>query len=123
MRRLGYWCDSSAGLTLVELVVVLAIISILAGIAMPKMSTIVNQAKDNKLLADLCLLDTVIMVYYSDHNVYPQQLADLVPDYIRVEPQDAQGQAFDYVVNEDDNGYVLKGKSTSNQEVLSEASH
>ncbi len=120
MRRLG--CNSNKGLTLVELIVVLAIISILTGIVVPKMGTIVDQAKDTKLLADLCLLDTVIMVYYSDHNAYPVKLADLVPDYIHLEPQDALGQAFYYLVDEDGNGYVLKGKNTCNQDVQSEAS-
>ena len=74
------------GFTLIELMVVIAIIGVLAAIAIPKFSESTASAKDAKLKADLRTLDSAIMMYYVQATAYPTTPADLVPKYIAAWP-------------------------------------
>lgn len=84
------------GFTLVELMVVIAILGILAALAVPKFANATDTAKDARLKADLRTLDGALNMYYSAHNAYPNALTDLVPTYIANVPTDAQGNALLY---------------------------
>jgi len=57
--------------TLVELVMVVVIIGIVAGIAVPRMSTTASHASANALQATLMNVRTAIECYYAEHNKYP----------------------------------------------------
>ena len=59
------------GFTLVELLVVVAIIGILAAIAVPKFSDASNSAKVAKIQADLRTIDSAMAIYNAKKGSYP----------------------------------------------------
>jgi general secretion pathway protein G len=78
-----------SGFTLVELMVVMAIISILIAIAVPIYLKSLVRAKESVLHNNLFTLRTMIDEYTVDKQQAPQSLQDLVSDgYLRQVPQD-----------------------------------
>jgi prepilin-type N-terminal cleavage/methylation domain-containing protein len=59
------------GFTLIELVVVIAILGILAGIAIPRFLDAAATARGAKIVADLRTLDSVMTLYYTKTGSYP----------------------------------------------------
>lgn len=123
LRKIREMCKCQKGFTLVELMVVIAIIGILAAIAVPKMAGSTNAAKDAKLTADLSTVDSALVLYYANNNTtYPtdaQGLDKLVTDnLINAVPQDAKGNALSYKDN-GDGTYTLKGKNSASNDVKS----
>lgn len=79
----------AAGFTLLELIVVIAIIGILATIAMPALKDMPRRAQEAVLQTDLGTLRQVIDMYKGDKGRYPSSLAALVEaGYIRKIPVD-----------------------------------
>lgn len=77
---------SPKGFTLVELMVVIAIIGILAAIAVPKFGAATDSANKAKIQADLRTLDSAISMYYAKDGKYPESLQKLAPDFIAAVP-------------------------------------
>lgn len=78
-----------AGFTLVEMLVVLAILALLLTLASPKYFNSIDRAKDAALMQDLMTLRESIDKYYADNGRYPTALEDLVDKkYIRKLPID-----------------------------------
>jgi general secretion pathway protein G len=77
------------GFTLLELMIVLAIISILAVMAQPMFKTAVLKSREAALKEDLFNLRNVLDQYYADNGKYPDSLDDLVTKgYMRSIPTD-----------------------------------
>jgi len=77
------------GFTLVELMIVMAIIVILIGVAIPYYQKSVIRAKESVLRNNLFTMRTVIDEYSYDKQKAPQSLQDLVTDgYLRDIPRD-----------------------------------
>jgi general secretion pathway protein G len=77
------------GFTLVELMVVMAIISVLLAIALPIYQKSIVRAKESVLRNNLFTLRTMIDEYTVDKQQAPQTLQDLVSEgYLRQIPQD-----------------------------------
>ncbi len=78
-----------AGFTLVELMIVMAIIGILAVIAVPSYITAVRHSKEAVLKEDLFVLRGAIDSYTMDKQKAPESLDDLTQEgYIKVIPDD-----------------------------------
>ncbi len=60
------------GFTLIELIVVIAIIGILASIAIGNTFSSIPKAHDAQRKNDLKQMQTALQVYFQDHNSYPQ---------------------------------------------------
>lgn len=78
-----------AGFTLIELIIVTALVVILASVAMVQYQNSVVRAREAVLKEDLFRLRDAIDQYYADKNKWPQTLQDLVSDgYVREVPKD-----------------------------------
>ena len=93
------------GFTLIEMMIVMAIIVILIGIAVPYYQKSILRAKESVLRNNLFTLRQVIDEYSYDRQKAPQALQDLVTDgYLRSVPIDPiTGQADWVTIMEDPN--------------------
>ena len=83
--------DKSAakGFTLLELLIVVALIAIITALAVPQFKHTPQKAKEAVLKEDLYTLRDVIDQYFTDKGKYPATLEDLVEaGYIRKVPVD-----------------------------------
>ncbi len=80
---------SNAGFTLLEMVIVLAIIGILAAIVSPVVISSLTRAREASLQQDLKILRKLIDDYYADKGAFPPALKSLVEQgYLRAIPGD-----------------------------------
>jgi general secretion pathway protein G len=80
-RRLGF--------TLIELMIVMAIIAILISIAIPVYNRAITRARESVLKNNLFTMRTVIDEYTYDKGKAPQNIQDLVSEgYLRIIPVD-----------------------------------
>lgn len=90
----------NAGFTLLELIIVVAIIGILATIAMPALKDSPRRAAEVVLKANLHTFRDVIDQHYGDKGYYPESLDALVEEgYLRAIP-------FDPITKSDDTWLV-----------------
>ena len=69
---------TATGFTLVEMLVVVALIGIVASIAMPAYKNSTTRARESVLREDLWVLRDLINQYHADKGKYPASLEDLV---------------------------------------------
>jgi general secretion pathway protein G len=97
------------GFTLLELIIVIAIIGILATIAMPALKDVPRRANEAVLKTNLHTLRDVIDQYYGDKGKYPTSLQQLVEmGYLRKIPVDPMTKrpdtwVFEYEQTDKDN--------------------
>ena len=78
-----------AGFTLIELMIVMAIIGVLAVVAIPSFVGAIKQAREAVLKVDLHVLRAAIDSYTMDKQKAPQSLEDLITDgYLKAIPED-----------------------------------
>jgi general secretion pathway protein G len=87
--RLSSWRRGQGGWTLIEMVVVISMIVLLAGIAMANYRNAVTRTREAVLKENLFQLRDSIDQYYADKGNYPPTLESLVTDgYLRAIPED-----------------------------------
>ena len=78
-----------SGFTLIELMVVLAIVALLASIALPRYFGSLQQAREQALQENLRVMRISIDRFHGDKGRFPADLAELVSlRYLRAVPQD-----------------------------------
>lgn len=75
------------GFTLVELMVVIAIIGILAGIAIPVYNSTQAKAKESACQANQRIIDGAAQQYYLNVGSFPANIDALKPDYLQDIPK------------------------------------
>jgi len=92
---------TQSGFTLIELMIVMAIIGILLMLAVPRFVTALKHAREAALREDLQTMRTAIDSYTMDKEKAPQSLDDLVQDgYLRAIPEDPITNSKDTWVTE-----------------------
>ncbi len=89
MKRVEPSTRRRFGFTLIELMIVMAVIAVLMSIALPIYTRSIQRSKESVLKNNLFTLRTVIDEYTYDKQKAPQSLQDLVSDgYLRQVPMD-----------------------------------
>jgi general secretion pathway protein G len=79
----------SCGFTLIELVVVMAIIGLLLTIALPRYMHSIERGKEQDRQQNVAVMRDAIDKYYGDNGQYPETLDELVAKhYLRAVPVD-----------------------------------
>jgi general secretion pathway protein G len=79
----------AGGFTLIEMVIVFALIGILVGLGLPQYKYSLVKARETVLRENLTVLRKLIDQYYQDKGKYPASLQALVQDgYLRTMPMD-----------------------------------
>jgi general secretion pathway protein G len=65
----------SIGFTLIEIIVTLAILGILAGVAIPFYVGYIDQARNETAISDISAISLALTSYYADNGKYPDSLA------------------------------------------------
>lgn len=88
--------SASRGFTLIELIVVFALIGILVGLGLPQYKTAVQRGREAVLKENLFIMRKLLDQYYQDKGHYPASLRTLVEDgYLRSIPVDPITQSAD----------------------------
>lgn len=92
------------GFTLIELMIVMAIVVILIGIAVPYYQKSILRAKESVLRNNLFTMRQVIDEYSYDHQKAPQQMSEVVTDgYLRsipIDPMTGSNQTWQYIMED-----------------------
>ena len=97
----------SAGFTLIELMIVMAIIGILITMAIPSFVGAIKHAREAALKEDLQTMRTAIDTYTMDKQKGPQSLDDLIQDgYLRAIPEDPMTRSKDTWVTDSSDSMV-----------------
>ncbi|MFA6320372.1 MAG: type II secretion system protein [Candidatus Omnitrophota bacterium] len=106
------------GFTIIELLIVIAVIGILVGIALPRFRGMQDEGNIAKAKAELKTLQTAIESYYSHNsNVYPTALANMTtatPQIIAVVPNDPFNGTTAYGYNHTGNYYAIYSVGPAN---------
>ena len=90
-----------SGFTMVEMLIVVALIGIVASIALPSYRNATLKARESVLREDLWVMRDVIDQYFSDRGKYPESLDALVEaGYLRVIPADPMTRSRESWVTE-----------------------
>jgi general secretion pathway protein G len=101
-----------AGFTLMELMIVMAIIGVLAVVAIPKFTAAIKMAREAVLKEDLHVMRAAIDSYTMDKQKAPQTLEDLITDgYLKAIPEDPFTHSKDTWVT-DSNGALYSVDQT-----------
>ena len=93
----------SRGFTLIELMIVMAIMGILITIAAPNLKQSIVRAREAVLRENLFQMREAIDQYYADNGKYPAALSDLInaqektKSYLRAIPKDPFTNAEDWI--------------------------
>jgi general secretion pathway protein G len=103
MRRIR---TKDAGFTLMELIIVMAIIAVLALVAIPSFKGALRAAREAVLKEDLHVMRAAIDSYTMDKQKAPQSLDDLVQSgYLRSIPEDPMTRSTESWITETSDAY------------------
>lgn len=102
------------GFTLIEILVVLAIVGLLVAFALPNLFSAINQAKATPGQVDLLIISSALERYYADTYSYPtgddadQVIANLRSGYLRPTTyRNGYNQGYLYLLKQDLKSYWL----------------
>ena len=107
-RRLDSAQAARRGFTLIEMMIVMAIIVILIAVAVPFYQKAITRAKETVLHSNLSAMRSAIDEYGFDKQKAPQSLQDLVKEgYLHDVPRDPIAQTNDWKIITEDAGQAV----------------
>jgi general secretion pathway protein G len=105
---MAYLRKRERGFTLIEMIVVVAILGILVSIVVPALLTAVNRSRQRRTMADMHNIAKANGTFAVDNGTYVNAIGALQPDYLAVVPvNDAWGNAFNYAAGGGNLTYML----------------
>ena len=68
------------GLTLMEVLVVLAILGVFTLIAVPRISRILSSTKNRAAAEEMRIIESTLFLYHTEKNIYPESISTLADD-------------------------------------------
>jgi general secretion pathway protein G len=105
------------GFTLVEMIVVVAVLGILVAVVVPALLTAVDRSRQRRSMANMSIIAKANGLYQVDLSRFAVLLVDLSPHYLAaVPPLDAWGNAWNYAPAGNQLSYQLRsfGKDGAN---------
>lgn len=94
--RISHLRSSARGFTMIEMLVVMTLVVLLAGLAMSQYRNAVTRSEEAVLKENLFRLRDAMDQFYADKNKWPSDLAELVSEgYIREVPTDPMTKSKD----------------------------
>jgi general secretion pathway protein G len=88
--------NRQSAFTLLEIMLVVAIIGVLLAAAIFKMSPALGVAKETRTRADIQAIRTMLLSYNGTNGTYPESLSALVPRLMEEVPKDAYNSPYVY---------------------------
>jgi len=88
--------NRQSAFTLLEIMLVVAIIGVLLAAAIYKMAPALNVAKETRTRGDIQGIRTMLLSYNGLNGSYPESLSALVPRLMEEVPKDAHGSPYVY---------------------------
>lgn len=110
---------SQKGFTLIELMLVLALLTILAGIAVPRLIGLDQKAEDTAIYSVGTSIRSAMEVYHQFNGEYPAEVdnwqeLDQLLDIIELgQMDDYHIGSFKYIIDDQKNNYLIKVSSSS----------
>lgn len=99
-----------AAFTMVELIVVIAILSVLAALAIPRFVNANMAARGSKILADMNACESSVNIYYAKTGDFPEDADTVVASYLATWPKPPAGKAL--IKKHDKNDLILDVHAT-----------
>jgi len=101
----------AGGFTFIELMLGVAILGVLVGIAYPSYQQYIETTRVQQAISDIRDIDTRVQMYWLDNRAYPDSLAEVGKDTMK----DPWGNAYQYTNLGDIKG---KGKARKNKNLV-----
>ena len=107
--------NKKAGFTLVELIVVIAILGVLTAIAIPRFINANMAARGSKILADMNACESAVNIYYTKTGNFPDDADTIIVSYLASWPKPPIGKAL---VNKHDNNDLMLDVQATNYDYV-----
>lgn len=110
---------SSAGFTIVELLIVIVVIGILAAITIVAYNGVQNRTKDTSVKSDLAAFSKKLALFHADYARYPTNTAELATLQFKLNPRaydNTRVLNFSYCASADRSTYAIGGISASGKQ-------
>lgn len=111
----------SKGFTLVEMLIVIAIIAILASVALVSVGGVRQSARDTKRVSDISKMQQNLEVFYSRTGMYPTVAEFNAPFTTEANFKDPLGVSYSYGVYANNQKYVLGAVMEGGTSAMNEA--
>ena len=101
--------NGERGFTLIELMIVIAIIGILAAVAIPQLTGVRDQANAAAVKSELKNIQTELELYYTTHdNSYPEKQSDFETALNADMTEAPDGSTYSYTSSNNEQDYTVQ---------------